>query len=543
MLKGNILIRSQILLLLAVLALAVFLRTPLINSPSIGYHNMKENEYISMAKNMRRSGDLMNRDVYFYNAFTDKKDFSLYPQIPFVAYQTLLGYKLSINSLWFTRLLNIIWMIFSIVIIFFIARNFTQRFCYSFAAAMLLAIMPLGVYFSRNLQPESGAFMFMLLGYFFCMKFMQGFKDKYLWLFSLSFTITAAYKLPFLIGYAPLLIVFPYRQYSKSTRTSVTLRQLVVFILPILSLLSYWFAANQLHFPSCSGRLNLLSAFTFSYWQKNASIIWHYAVAENYTFIYFLLFLTGLVALWFNFKKDNTVFARHLRAWSLVVLPYFMVFSDYINQHNYYQMPFLAFVCLVIVYCLREVSLYISQFLQTKYRTRVFGFLLVLSLILSFDSVGAAINNSFNTMFPGGDVIGRKIKEITKPDERIFIKTHSQGYAACVYSERKCGWVSSLKEFKETEDKFNIRYVVVAPFAFMGQMNSDIRSYIDKNYHYKMVGFLKKREVFFPEVMVLEKGGTLNLKRFIDEHKDETTIGSVYHTTNAVIPFYVMQEK
>jgi len=47
---------------------------------------MKENEYISMAKNMIASRDFISRDVYFYNAFNDKRDLGLYPQLPFVAY-------------------------------------------------------------------------------------------------------------------------------------------------------------------------------------------------------------------------------------------------------------------------------------------------------------------------------------------------------------------------------------------------------------------------------------------------------------------------
>lgn len=76
----------HLLFLILVLASAFIIRIPQLNFPSIGYHNMKENEYISMAKNMIASRDFISRDVYFYNAFNDKRDLGLYPQLPFVAY-------------------------------------------------------------------------------------------------------------------------------------------------------------------------------------------------------------------------------------------------------------------------------------------------------------------------------------------------------------------------------------------------------------------------------------------------------------------------
>lgn len=139
--------KSRILVLFFVLLFAFLLRFPQINFPSIGYHNMKENEYISIAKNMLSGGDFVNRNIYFYNGFGDKKDFGLYPQIPFVAYQVVLGYRLFGENLWFPRLVNVIFMLLSIICIFYLTFLFTSEYVYSISAAILLSVLPLGYIF------------------------------------------------------------------------------------------------------------------------------------------------------------------------------------------------------------------------------------------------------------------------------------------------------------------------------------------------------------------------------------------------------------
>ncbi|HBI30045.1 MAG TPA: hypothetical protein DDY54_10435, partial [Deltaproteobacteria bacterium] len=60
--------------LIVILVFGAYLRSYHINYPSIGYHNMKENEYLSMALHYFNNGFSLERKVFFY----DDQNFNTY---------------------------------------------------------------------------------------------------------------------------------------------------------------------------------------------------------------------------------------------------------------------------------------------------------------------------------------------------------------------------------------------------------------------------------------------------------------------------------
>ena len=89
-----------------ILLLGLVLRAYNLDFPSIGYHNMKENEYLSMAEAMLGSGDFATRRVYFHNALEGDTTWKLYPQPPLISYQILISWKILGKNLWGPRLFN-----------------------------------------------------------------------------------------------------------------------------------------------------------------------------------------------------------------------------------------------------------------------------------------------------------------------------------------------------------------------------------------------------------------------------------------------------
>jgi 4-amino-4-deoxy-L-arabinose transferase-like glycosyltransferase len=538
------------LVLLGVLILAFLLRIPQLNLPAIGYHNMKENEYISMAKKMLETKNLTTRDVYFYNAFNDKKEFDLYPQVPFVAYQILLGYRLFGDNLWFPRLINILFMLAAILCVFYIAYVFTQEHIYSIASAILLSVLPLGVYFARNLQAESGVFFFMCLGNLLWLKFIKDFRRIYFWGFSFAFVITAAYKMAFLIGFLPLFLLLPYKEYFSRRKIRGILLDSVIFIVPFLFFLLYCGATGQTSFSSCENRLSLFRIFTLSYWQKHGPVIWYYAKSENFTFVYFLLFVAGIVLVWLNLKNNKSLFARYLRAWSIMIIPYFMVFNDYLNQHNYYQMPFLGMFVLTVVYTLKELSVFTGSYLGIKENLKTFTLLFLIIFVFSAAEIRISILKYFKVIYPGTDEVGRLLKGMTGKDEKFFIYTFNQGYAPCVYAERRCGWVKPLEEFKKTEEDSHVRYIVIYPIYFIKKIPQDTWDYISENYHVSIIGLVpqirsSEPEItdMVPQIIVLKKDGKVNIEEFLKANQNDVNLQKVYKTVSGKLPFYIMKEK
>lgn len=519
------------------------LRAYHLDFPSIGYHNFKENEYISIAKRMRDTNDFVNRSVYFFNAFDEKIDYGIYPQIPFVAYQILAGYKLFGDHLWFPRTINIIFMLLSILCIFWLTKIFLKENIYGLSCALLLSIMPLGVYFSRNLQPESGAFFFMLLGNLAFIKFTRDLKRIYWIIFVSCLTITACYKISFLIGFAPLLLIFPYKKYALEKRISSIVKEAAIFISPPILLFLYWIRTKQISFSvHWEGRVDFLSVFSISYWEEYGGTIWHYIERENFTAIYFLLFLYGIILLWSNHNKNNGLFDRYLRAWSIAIIPYFMVFSDYLNQHNYYQMPFLGFACLTIVWFIKEISSYVADIFRLTGKPLIFLFIFAAFTVISLPDIRRNITAHFRVISPGTDVIGKALMKMTEKDERFFIYTFSQGYAPCAYAERKCGWPKSLDDFKMNEQRFKIRYVVIYPCRFLENMDKNIKDYLEDNYGAKIVGLTKTAKGVSARILLLEKGGKVNFKEVFKIKARNLKLETIYDTPDGPLPFYVLNK-
>ena len=153
---------AKILVLTLIILLGIVLRSFNLSFPSIGYHNMNENEYLTTAHEMQKADDYSLNRLYCYNIF-EKPVERFHPQPPLISYQVILAWKLLDENLWGPRLFNILFGALSILIIYFIAAILFKSPLPSFFSSFLLAIIPLTVFFSRQLQPESPAFFFMIL--------------------------------------------------------------------------------------------------------------------------------------------------------------------------------------------------------------------------------------------------------------------------------------------------------------------------------------------------------------------------------------------
>ena len=90
-------------------------------------------------------------------------------------------------------------------------------------------------------------------------------------------------------------------------------------------------------------RIKLLEIFTPAYWAKDGRMIWRYVKGENFTLVYVI---TALLGITIAAIRRKGLLDRYIIGWALAIIPYCMIFSDFITQHNYYQMPFLPLVCM-----------------------------------------------------------------------------------------------------------------------------------------------------------------------------------------------------
>ncbi len=523
--------KNKIILGLIIL-LGLALRSYNLDFPSIGYHNMKENEYLSMAQEMNRTKDYITRRVYFYHSFEENPVMRLYPQPPMVSYQTLIAWGLLGENLWGARLFNILFGTASILIIYLIALLLFSNTSGALACAFLLAIMPLAVFFSRNLQPESPAFFFLLLASLFYLRFLFKFKKRDLFMGGLALSLAWLYKFSFLIGIFPLLFCIPFKGITQDKKE--LLKYILTFCLSYIFLLLsvLWLkSVGQWQFEQLD-RVRLLEVFSLSYWEKYGRMIWWYVQGENFTPPFTWLTFLGIII---AFVVRKGLLERYIIGWSATLIPYSIIFSDYINQHNYYQMPFLVLVSLASIYSLSFISRFIKKFLKKE----AFIFVLAVAVALAGFPVYSAIARMHAAVFLGEDVAGESLKELTSPGERVFLFTHCQGYGIARYAQRYMDWPVGIEDFKEKEAKFKVRYICIYPSERAGLIDQRIFNYMRDNYHIKEIGLTEQPNnvVYF----ILEKGKGSDQKGFLKSFSGKMQPRTIYKLMGRYIFFYTIR--
>src|SRR5689334_9290932 len=108
------------------LILGFYLRAYHIDFPSIGYHNMKENEYLGESIFFNQQGDYLHRRTFNFWGLEDGPGyFEEYAQAPLLPYATTLIWKITGEQIWVPRLIVILFSLASIILIYLIVRQLT----------------------------------------------------------------------------------------------------------------------------------------------------------------------------------------------------------------------------------------------------------------------------------------------------------------------------------------------------------------------------------------------------------------------------------
>jgi hypothetical protein len=309
-------------------------------------------------------------------------------------------------------------------------------------------------------------------------------------------------------------------------------------ILPyaVIIVMIWWLKSAQQWGSAQGQRAGLFAVFYPDYWQKNGEAILRYLKDENFTSVFALLALSGILLAFLSRRKGRL--QRYLMGWGLAVVPYCMVYADQIYQNNYVQMPFLAPVCIGTAYALWSFCLAMKRFARNGL---VWAFLLVFLGSCS-PFVYRAIARMYGTVFVGVDVAGESLKALTRPEDRIFLLTHAQGYGIARYARRYMGWPADLQDFKDKESRFKIKYLCAYPVELifaLEQNHPDIFNYILKNYHFKEAGLTDDpRRLYY---VILEKGKGSASKDFLRDLSGSIQLRTIYRMFGKYLFFYSLR--
>ncbi len=553
-------------LILAFLILGLFLRVQHLNAPSIGYHNMKENEQIDETVRFLEDGGWLHRKTFIFNGLSDGPGyFEEYVQAPLIAYMTAPFWAVFGKQLWIPRLFMVLFMLGSILMTYFLVKELSGNEYLSLLSSFLITVMPLGIFFGRNIQPESPGLFFLLLSSYFYVKWVKTKLNRpLLGLYAfLSLAVMASFKVTFLIILLPWLAIFPYRRFFSSLKSELsgfleffsssfwksTLGRNIFF--PLLGFSP--FVAVYAVFRSIivhPSRLNQPFAFhnllTADFFNSKWSIFKSF-LKDNFTIWLLILALLGLI---FILIKYRTLFSKFLLAWFLSFFVYASILADKMAGHSYYQMPFLPLICILLAYFLFSLGSLLKQVSGKQLMLFIPLILLVVGVpslnggnYLVYKSWDSANDRVFGTVFYGQDYIGKEIKKRTSEGERFFLLSDSaQHNAVCTYAERRCGAFRNLSHLKEKEEELGIRVMSFGPRSFMELQKERKKEwrYIKNNYHLELLGLLRRNDRLVPNQFVLEKGGSFNLSEF--SNKKPRKVKS-YDSVRGQVPYFVIRRR
>jgi hypothetical protein len=251
--------------------------------------------------------------------------------------------------------------------------------------------------------------------------------------------------------------------------------------------------------------------------------------------------------------KHRTLFSRFIFGYLLAILPYSIILSVRIHQHNYYQMPFLPLVCILAAYFIYNIGVFIKQIVSQFTKNRqVLNIVPLISLLLvlpTVSSVEISINRQFDMQFIGYDEAGKYVRSHSSPDERIFLEGRSAGQGASLFghADRFGAWLpDDTAEIKRGEEELNFRWIVLYNEAwrqgidqgiFMVTQKPGVWAYIQENYQIKQVGFVGTSQNPIRVYMVLEKTGPLNESMV----GDEPSLAQTYVLTSGSIQLYTVE--
>ena len=496
------------LFLLAFVIFGFYLRFYHIDFPAIGYHNMKENEYLDPAYNFLQNGNFLHKTAFaFYGLDEGLGYHEEYGQVPMVSYIIFVLWKIFGITLWMPRLVMILFMLGSVVTIYFVVKQLANSEYLSLLSAFLLSFMPLGVYFGRNIQPESPALFFILLGVFFYLKWTDSLAFKHAFWALLLIGIAGCFKSTFMIIGIPLLFIFPYYKVLSMLRENrknfiYTVAYSILGILPF-AILTLLFELTIVDKSKKNVELELFRVFGLEYWSTRLPAVKAY-IADNYTWWFFYFAVIGLVLALIKYK---TKFSRFMIGYVFALVPYIMLISSKFGGHSYYQMPFLPLVCILAAYFIYSLGVFIKQLTGIK----ILQFIPLLILLVTISSVTAADNRVWDTIFYGQEIVGEYLQE-TDNSPKLIAFTHSQGMAVCSYARKGCGGVANLSEFMHKEKVFDINSIYIDINQLNEMMsNKELFGYIEKNYKIELVGLIKMGDQFRPLHLLLTRGGVFNM--------------------------------
>lgn len=471
---------KQRLLVLGLILLALFLRLTHINMPSIGAHNLKENDYLSQAQHQFREGFSLERSSHVLNAdgITALEE---YPQPPILPTLISTMWHLFGFGFWQARVVILIFSLLTIPLFFQFSVFLLGSSLEVFLSTLWMCLLPASIFYGRNIQPEIPALCVALLALLIGLSIPKESKPalKMSIAYGFLWSVVALFKPTFLVLLIPSLLMFEdLPKKIKRDRTTLVLGAASFFFLPLLFLFFTHQSQWTLWKIGSVDRVDLTRLFHFGYWHDFAPMF--YAQLEMaFTLPMLILTLIGSGLCLFSLK--HRLLKRFVVGTLFSFIPYMLLLSDYVIRHDYYWVPYLPWVCLCSAYAL----LWLRENALIRLRWPLWKWVPLLIFFLTIPDIWHFKNEHFDTIYYGLDAAADYLKEYSSPKSKVWIVGGPQAYGVCFNADRLCAPMPEVEENLKKFPDFQWIFVAAPHPNFKSQEQTD---FVNKNFELKIFG-------------------------------------------------------
>ena len=448
-------IKIKQLILFLIILLGLFLRVYHLDYPYLDHNSWRQTDVASFAENFYNHDFNILKPEVNWNGKENSilgLEFQITPWLTSILY-LFLGIKD-----WVGRIIPIIFSLLSLIYIYKLIELY-HNFKVALFSTFVFAILPLNVFFSRVLMPESGMIFFSIASLYYTSKYIKNEKQKEFILAIFFITLTFLSKLPTLYLLLPLAFII----YSKYGFKFINNRKIwILFLLPIfITILYYVYIQNTADITHISYKLGTKQWGNLQVWKD--SNFYSILILRFYTIIFTslgsILFIAGL------FLSKRKYF---FHIWLFSIIAYFFILAHGNKVTSYYQLPIIP-----------VGSYFIGLALYTIYKTRrlkIFSYITCLLLFyLSMVNLLPLYDMYAYSVYPAAS----KIQEIDKENALILFIPHrvEMKPELSYYANRK-GWVInyweevSNKLIEEYKEK-GVKYVIMTEPTYLTQKTKE----------------------------------------------------------------------
>jgi len=322
--------------------------------------------------------------------------------------------KCTLEHIFIVRICILFISLISLVGIFKIGTLFWGKM-YGILGLYVFSFFPVFYYHSINPIPDILALCFGIYFLFYYFKYIQTNKIHLFYISTVFLGLSSLCKLPFII-YAALPVFYFFLHFKKIDLRVNYIIAFMISLLPVIlwygSILHSW-TDNRIQlgvFDQSVSMQMMCKFFMIQFYDTFPRSIFNYA--SSFLLVWSLYILQR--------KNVKSIFLLYIKLGTIITFFYFLFVLKHIREgHDYYQFPFLPFVCLIILFGVQEL---VKNSLYKKLIIIVFIAMPIFCFIETKDNWNIELSSFNEDLF-----IHRKaLRDIVSPNERvIMLNDHS----------------------------------------------------------------------------------------------------------------------